>query len=281
MAQETYRLQVGSIEVIVVADAKERIVNYEGMFPHLDADAVTQAAQPYVDADGALIGSLNCAVIKTGGQTLLVDTGMGAATKPATGHLMDNLESIGIAPEDIDTVIITHAHGDHVNGLVNEAGELIFANANYVMWGDEWAYWTNEENLANMLEYRVATVQNKLLPLQHKLTLVTSEDQEIAPGICPMPTPGHTPGHMALMIESDGERLLHMVDVSHLLFQPQNPDWSPMYDSLPELAAETRRRIFEKAAAEDLLVLAYHHPFPGLGYFRKQGEAFVWETKED
>jgi glyoxylase-like metal-dependent hydrolase (beta-lactamase superfamily II) len=143
------------------------------------------------------------------------------------------------------------------------------------------AYWTNEENLANMLEYRVATVQNKLLPLQNKLMLVTSEDQEIAPGICPMPTPGHTPGHMALMIESDGERLLHMVDVSHLLFQPQNPDWSPVYDSLPELAAETRRRIFEKAAAEDLLVLAYHHPFPGLGYFRKQGEAFVWETKED
>jgi glyoxylase-like metal-dependent hydrolase (beta-lactamase superfamily II) len=281
MSQETYRFNVGSIECIVVADAVERIRNYVAMFPHLNADDIERAAKPYLNADGVLTGSLNCMIIKTSGQTILVDSGMGAATKPDMGHLLDNLKSVGISPEDIDTVIVSHAHGDHVNGLVSEDGDLVFSNANYVIWAEEWNYWTSDETQATIGEARAATVRNKLLPLQGKLTLIDSEDQEIAPGICPMPTPGHTPGHMSLMIESDGERLLHMVDVSHLLFQPQNPDWSPMYDSLPELAAETRRRIFEKAADEDLLVLAYHHPFPGLGHFRKQGEAFVWETKED
>ena len=187
------------------------------------------------------------------------------------------MQAAGIAPEDIDTVIVSHAHGDHINGLVNENGDLVFPNANYVIWGEEWDYWTSEATLADISEARANVIRNKLLPIQGKLTRITAEDQEIAPGVCPLPTPGHTPGHISLMIESDGERLMHIVDASHLLFQQQRPEWSPMYDSLPDVAAETRRRIFEKAATENLLVLAYHHPFPGLGHIARDGDAFVWQ----
>ena len=281
MTQETYHMKVGSIECVIVADAAERIPDYVAMFPHLDAGDVRRAAEPHLDASGVLIGSLNILLIKTGGKTYLVDAGMGAATKPASGHLLDNLQSIGIAPQDIDTVIISHAHGDHINGTMDADGEFVFPHANYVMWAEEWNYWTSEETLASMDPERAALMREKMAPFQEKLTLIDSEDQEIAPGVCPMPTPGHTPGHMSLMIESDGERLVHMVDVSHLLFQPQNPDWSPKYDTLPELAAQTRRRFYERAVAENWLVLAYHHPFPGLGHFEKDGDGFAWKPIQD
>ena len=281
MTQESYRFNVGSIECIVVADAVERIRNYVAMFPHLNEDEVERAAKPYLNADGVLTGSLNCLIVKTDGQTILVDSGMGAATKPDTGHLLDNLQSVGIAPEDIDTVIITHAHGDHINGTMDADGGFVFTNANYVMWAGEWNYWTSEATLASIAPDRAAMMREKMAPFQEKLTLIDSEDQEIAPGICPISTPGHTPGHMSLMIESDGERMVHMVDVSHLLFQPQHPDWSPMYDSLPERAAETRRRFYERAVKENLLVLAYHHPFPGLGHFKKEGDGFAWKAIKD
>lgn len=216
----------------------------------------------------------NCLLVQTGEHVLLADTGMGIGNGSG-GDLLDSLDAAGVKPEDVTTVFISHCHGDHVLGLLNPDGSRTFPDAQVVMNQAEWDGWHSDAMKARMGD-NWAIQMKPVLAIQDRLTLI-QPGEAIIPGVTAVPTYGHTPGHCALMVESNGERLLDMVDALHIPVQMAHPEWSIRFDSDPETAALTRHEILGLAADEGVLTLLFHFPFPGLGHVRRTGDVFAWE----
>ena len=231
-----------------------------------------------------------CLYIDTGEHRVLVDTGAGDLGAHAaqmfpgldhstsvTGLLLENLRASGVEPSEIDTLVITHAHPDHVGGTLNETGELVFSNARYFISREEWDFWNSDTATTKAPPFMVETARRNLEPLKERLTL-PEDASEIVPGVRAVATAGHTPGHIALSIASDGERLLHVSDAVLYPLHLEHPKWTPVFDILPEPASASKNRIFDLAAEESALVFAHHFPpFPNLGYVRKQEQGWRWQ----
>lgn len=220
-----------------------------------------------------------CLLVDTGRHRVLVDTGADGLA-PSTGRLLQNLLAAGIAPQDIDTVILTHGHPDHIGGNIDDKGRLAFPNARYVMWKDEWDFWTSGRADATLDEHvrevLVGSARKNLPPIQDRLELVDHE-AEIAPGIRALAAPGHTPGHMALAISSRDEQLLCISDVVLHTIHLEQPEWCAAVDFDPDQVAATRRRLLKMAVTENALVFAFHFPFPGLGHVSHKDDAWQWQ----
>jgi glyoxylase-like metal-dependent hydrolase (beta-lactamase superfamily II) len=219
-----------------------------------------------------------CLLVNTGKQLLLVDTGAGRLA-PTTGQLIPNLQAKGIKSEDIDTVILTHGHPDHIGGNTDPEGKTAFPNARFFMWKEEWEFWHSDlaglkvdEHTRELLSM---LARNNLSPIQSKLHLIDHEI-EIAPGIRTIAAPGHTPGHMALSISSEGEQLLCISDTVLHPIHLEQPDWHAAIEFSSQQVLNTRRRLLKQAEAEKALVIAFHFPFPGLGHVIQKGEGWQW-----
>jgi glyoxylase-like metal-dependent hydrolase (beta-lactamase superfamily II) len=197
-----------------------------------------------------------------------------------TGLLLENLRATGIEPSEVDTVIITHAHPDHVGGTLDEAGRLVFGDARYFISRDEWDFWTSDAAAAKAPAIMVDTARRNLEPLEDRLTLV-EDGSEIVSGVRTIATFGHTPGHVALSIVSEGHQLLHVSDAVLYPLHLEYPEWTPVFDMLPERASASKRWIFDLAAEESALVFAHHFPpFPNLGHVRKKEQGWHWQPLE-
>jgi glyoxylase-like metal-dependent hydrolase (beta-lactamase superfamily II) len=227
----------------------------------------------------------NCLMIDTGAQRVLIDTGCGAnadakadAEDPAgaTGLLLPRLQAAGILADEIDFVVLTHGHLDHVGGTTTSPQSPAFPNARYVLAKEEWEFWMAEPvPIADELYGLVTAARDHLLPIRDRIDLVR-DGAQIAPGVWALAAPGHTPGHLAVAITSAGERLLCLADTLYHPIQLAYPDWFTPFDSAPTQAIASRHRLLARAADERWLVQAYHLPFPGVGHIVRDTNAYHW-----
>jgi glyoxylase-like metal-dependent hydrolase (beta-lactamase superfamily II) len=285
MGNGSFRFQLGTFRCIVVND---------GNSPYLDPAQVFFVNAPKEDLKEALRGyNLDISkwkeyvspypsmLIDTGQHRVLVDTGEGKL-EPTTGKLIPNLRAEGIAPEDIDTVILTHAHPDHIGGSIDGEGDPAFPEARYVLSRDEWDFWFPKPNLAALdisesdRELIIKCAHDYLLPIRNQLDLVDRE-MEVVPGVWIVAARGHTPGYMAVSIVSDDKQLLCLGDTVIHQIHVEHPDWYIKYDLVPEQVIATRRRLLDRAAHQKALLHAYHFPFPGLGYVTQKGVGWQWQ----
>lgn len=223
----------------------------------------------------ALLFATSPLLIRTADRLVLVDTGEGAVK----GELLQRLREIGVGAGEIDTIVITHGHGDHVAGILAADGAFTFPNARYIFWRSEWEYWTAAERFAETPDHPMRRVWDALKAHPERIERIGGDqpEAEIMPGMCAVAAPGHTIGHIALELSSGGEKLLHIGDAAHSPFQINRPEWSPKFDYDKAQAAITRRALFERAAREGLLLCAYHFPFPGVGRVVESEGGLHWE----
>ena len=286
-----YRFAVGSFTATVVPDGAGPVPN--PMAPlapaaFLFADAPAEELAEVLREEGleawvtepataSVTLTLLPLVIDTGTNLVLIDAGLGgAAPIPWVGQLPASLRAAGIAAGEIDTVIFTHAHPDHVLGAFDDAGEPVFPNARYVLGRREHAYWTDETRVADGgSDPAVVAALSRLAP---RLVLVDgAADAEIVPGFRAVAAPGHTPGHIAIAVESNDEQLLVVGDTFGHPLHLRRPDWSSVPDMLRDETGPTRRALLEQAAMTGALLHVYHFPYPGLGRVSRRGAAWRWE----
>lgn len=264
-------IRIGAMEGYVINEMKSTR-NLFQFFGSAPADQVAEAARELNEDPENAPSSMNILCLKTGEQTILFDTGLGR------GDLPEKLDSVGVSASDVNVVVITHAHGDHVGGLTKPGtDEVVYPNARYVMHQLEWDKWTSDAFLNSLKPEDAENTLKRQNAIRAKLTLL-AEDGVIMPGVQSIHSPGHTPGHIAVLIESDGEKVLHIVDAAHHPVQVAHPDWSPGFDADTSKSVPSRRMLFERAAAENILVLTYHFAFPGMGRVTHIGDRLGWEA---
>ncbi|WP_272008271.1 MBL fold metallo-hydrolase [Roseovarius sp. ZX-A-9] len=197
-------------------------------------------------------------IVNTGTELVLFDTGLNAEGITAA------LAAAGYTPDQIDVVVITHMHGDHIGGLRTDE-TATFPNARYVTGAREFDAWAGMQSDA---------FETKMRPLAEKTTMITP-GQTVTSGITAVEAFGHTPGHMAYMLESEGASLLLAVDfANHYVFSLGYPDWEVKFDMDKSAAAATRRRLLDMLSAERIPFIGYHMPFPAIGYVEARGDGF-------
>lgn len=285
-----HQFTVGSFDCIVVQDGTFAYPHPEQTFfanaPEADRAQALRDHDIDLDHWEAYVSPYPSLVIETGDHTVLVDTGAGDLA-PTTGNLRTNLREADISPRDIDTVVLTHGHPDHIGGSVDDDGRPAFPNARYVIPDTEWEFWTSEPDLSGLqVSDDIKTLllgvpQETLPPVEDQLELIDADTEtEIVPGIRTLPAPGHTPGHVAVSVVSGEDQFLHIVDTVLHPIHLTYPEWHAALDYNPDQVIETRKRLLEVAETEALSVLAYHFPSPGLGRVIKVGETWGWQPFE-
>ena len=222
--------------------------------------------------------SINCFLVRTAGRRILIDTGCGDNPQPTTGKLLGNLAAAGVEPGAIDTILLTHMHGDHSSGLLDAAGQPQFPNATIRMHADEWTYWSDAANAAEVERTGHGVpyfdmARRQMAPYLARLSLFHTG--EVAPGITAVPLPGHTPGHTGYRIQSGPDSLLIWGDIAHVPdIQIPRPDVTVIYDVDPVQAASSRRAILAEAAETQQLVAGMHLHFPGYAHIARHGDDF-------
>ncbi len=278
-----YRYKVGSIEITVVNDGVSRMPitdDFVGNASKSDVNAALEAS--FLEKD-FYAGPYNPIIVNTGAKLALVDTGTGEtgfqSSKGLNGRLLLNLAAAGFDVKDIDAVIISHYHGDHINGLLKADNSLAFPNAEILVPAQEHKFWMDDGEMSRATKPRVVfgfkNVRRLMTPDILKRVRTYDWDKEVIPGVTAIATPGHTPGHTSHVVASGNSKVYVQADVTHAPFLfARHPEWHFMLDVDPVAAEATRRKVYDMLVAERMLVQGFHYPFPAVGHVEKSGSGY-------
>ncbi|MBN2214503.1 MAG: MBL fold metallo-hydrolase [Bacteroidales bacterium] len=279
-----YRFRTGRFECISVSDGYYEY-DTRHLFKNLSESEVIALLRSLKLPTDKIISPYTFLFVDTGTNKVLVDMGAGKLG-PNTGKLVRNLKSAGIHPGDIDTVIITHAHPDHIGGTLDDSGKPNYPNARYYIMKDEWDFWFSDEAFAKVQE-RLSSIlrpeifmkiaHEQLTPIKDHVEFVTQES-ELLPGVYLYKAYGHTPGHMVVSFTSEGEELFFTSDTVVFPFMLEQPEIIPVFDIMTDIADTSKHRIFDLVAERKAPVLAQHfYPFPSMGYIVKKDRGWLWQ----
>lgn len=273
-----YRYRIGDFTVTAIEDGGiSRPV--EGLVTNADLKDVQAALSDAFQPQDRFPITFTALVVDTGRHLVAIDTGAAGFFGANAGRLPQGFAAAGIDPSKVDTVLISHLHPDHVSGLRTAAGVLLFPNATIHAPEGELNYWLDEATAGRAPESARPFFQNAMRvlgPVSASIVRLSGE-REIVPGITAIPAHGHAPGHTVFQITSGSEGLMVLGDVANnpALFV-RYPDWRPAFDMDREMAAETRKRLIDRIAADRLHVAGYHFPFPAHGHIRRDGPGFAY-----
>jgi glyoxylase-like metal-dependent hydrolase (beta-lactamase superfamily II) len=273
-----YKFFIGHRRATIVSDGPLAPIPPIDEFPSVPEEDMSAVLRRHSLGTDALCFQQNCLVLEVNNQRVLFDTGMGASTffGESCGRLIDNLELAGISPDEIDVVLLTHAHPDHCFGLVDSSNQPRFKNADVYVSKRDYAFWTSEETATSgeFARFNVSGARAAFEAYGNRVRLIEPEAQPVL-GVKAIDSPGHTVGHLCYLIESAGERALFIGDVAyHHAVSFVHPDWHSSFDTNPEDAVLTRTKLLQWAATEKIRLVGYHYPFPGLGYAIQEGKGF-------
>jgi glyoxylase-like metal-dependent hydrolase (beta-lactamase superfamily II) len=279
-----YRYKVGAIEVTVVSDGVARVPVTDAFVLNVTPEEVNKALRDAYMEPGVFIGPYNPIVLNTGTRLVLIDMGTGEAnyiaSKGVGGQMLANMAAAGIDPAAIDTIIISHYHGDHINGLIRADNSLAFPNAEVLVPALEHKYWTDAGEESRSPTPRIAdnfkNVRRVIGHAEVMKRLRTYEwDKEVIPGVLAVGTPGHTPGHTSHVVTSGASTVYVQADVTHAPFLfARHPGWHAFYDHDPVAAEATRRKVYDMLAADKMLVQGFHYPFPSVAHVEKTADGY-------
>ena len=272
--------QIGNVRITQIVE-----LTTASLGPHLLPQATPEVLgaidwmQPFVDADNRLVLSMHSLIVESGDQTIMVDTCIGNDKQRnyprwnmMQGDFLEKFAAAGFTTEQIDTVLCTHMHVDHVGWntrLVDGRWEPTFANADYLFAQDEWTHWKDEEQ-----EYG-PVIEDSVQPIfdAGKAVLV-GQSHQVCDEVWLTPTPGHTPGHVSVHIRSQGEEGIITGDMIHHPCQIKHPQWSSLADHDANLAAHTRQSFVEQYAEQPVLIIGTHFAGPTAGHIVRDGDTF-------
>lgn len=227
-------------------------------------------------------------LIDTGTRRILIDTGAGPLG-PNTGHLHEGISACGFSPDQIDQVVLSHMHPDHIGGLTTADGAFRFPNAEVMVSRREYEFWMSPQNqsklesktlfnLGELEPVMVSWIRNNVSPLASagRLRFVNG-GEELATGIQVLPAFGHTPGHVAILLSSGRRQLLFAGDAIIQPVHVKYPDWKTVFDVSPDQAIATRRQILDRSASDRCVTFHFHFPYPCLGTVSRSNSGYRWE----
>jgi glyoxylase-like metal-dependent hydrolase (beta-lactamase superfamily II) len=278
-----YRYKVGTHEVTVVTDGANRFKFPDTFVANKSRAEVNEglAAAFLQPAPDEIVVPYSPIVVNTGAKLVVIDTGTGEAnferSKGAAGQFHSNLKAAGIDRNQVDTVIISHFHGDHINGLLTADNKASFPNAEILVPAAEWKYFMDDAEMGKQTSDRMkgvfANLRRVFDALNRKITPY-EPDKELAPGITSVATYGHTPGHNSHIIASGNSKVYVQADVTNLPLFVRNPGWHLMFDQDANMAEATRRKLYDMLAAEKMMVQGFHYPFPARAYIEKTSTGY-------
>ena len=273
---EVYRFQLGDFEITTIADGAIQLDGPHPIFGNNQSPEDVQAyAQENFLSPSRMEISFTPVIVNTGSELVMFDTGNGAGRRPNAGKLATMLSAAGYTPDQIDVVVLTHFHPDHIGGLM-EDGKPLFPNARYVMPETEYQFWTSPDRMGSPMEGVAKLTESNVKPHAEKATFI-KDGADVAPGIRAVGAPGHTPGHTAYLIESAGKPFLLWGDTTnHYILSMQKPEWHVSFDVDKDLAVKSRKTILDMAATDRIPATGYHMPFPAVGYVEKAGDGYRW-----
>lgn len=262
------RISVGNVEVIAISDSTQA---YPGASVYPQAGDELERYSAYLTADGAVEMNFGCYLLRADGATVLVDTGLGPESN---GALMDELAAAGVSPDEVNTVIFTHLHGDHTGWNIDrESGKPNFPSARYLVPQKDWEHYAPAAPGGSFAR--------DIAPLEDLGCLELIEpERRISASLVATPAPGHTPGHLGLAITSDGQKGFILGDAAISPIHVEEPDWQTGFDWDHDISRHTRNMLLDRLEAENALVAASHFPAPGLGRFVRVEGRRTWRAVE-
>lgn len=266
-----YRYRLGEVELTALLDGAVTSEMPETIFGtnQKPEDVAALLAANFLPAD-KLVNMFTPLLMNTGKELVLFDTGLGAVNG---GKVLQKLTEAGYAADQIDLVVITHGHPDHIGGVAAD-GKPLFPNARYAIGETEYQFWSAPERQSGPMAGPAKLFAANVVPFRDKMTFL-KDGSDVVPGLRAIAAPGHTPGHMAFHLDSGGKRLLIGADFcNHYVLSLQRPDWEVKFDADKATAAKTRKALLDMIATDRIPFTSYHMPFPSVGFVEKTAESY-------